>query len=369
MTTIMGRCRLALLMLCWLPACGVPAAEADKKLDWYGDFRFRLEHDWDSQTAAGVAREDRDRARVRARLGVNLHPAENFSFGARIRSGSRKSQQSPHVTVADFNGNDTGDSDLNADKWFARGETGKLWGWVGRNSSPFWQQNEMFLDEDATPRGIAAGYKFGDLAINAGYFSLPVGMRAYSGNLGAGQAVYATKFGATDFTAALGRYRFDADTSDPDAALLRNGNGARDYTIWAGSVQAQFGVGGHPLTVGVDVMHNSQSYAATVADRDQTDGYVASVIYGNLKAPGDWLAGYYYARIEKFAVNSSYAQDDWVRWGSATETDSSDFKGHELRAGCALQKNLNVLARLYLVDAITSVQDGKRFRVDFNYQF
>jgi hypothetical protein len=34
-----------------------------------------------------------------------------------------------------------------------------------------------------------------------------------------------------------------------------------------------------------------------------------------------------------------------------------------------LSKKINILARLYLVDAITSIQDGKRFRIDFNYAF
>ena len=34
-----------------------------------------------------------------------------------------------------------------------------------------------------------------------------------------------------------------------------------------------------------------------------------------------------------------------------------------------IASNMNVAARLYIVDAITSVQDGNRFRVDFNVKF
>jgi hypothetical protein len=45
------------------------------------------------------------------------------------------------------------------------------------------------------------------------------------------------------------------------------------------------------------------------------------------------------------------------------------MKGHELRFACALAGNMNVVARLYLADAITTIEDGKRFRVDFNYKF
>ena len=68
-------------------------------------------------------------------------------------------------------------------------------------------------------------------------------------------------------------------------------------------------------------------------------------------------------------MNASFAQDDWVRWGSSTQTDSSDLKGHEFRYAQQLTRSLQVMVRLYLVKAITSVQDGNRVRVDLNYRF
>ncbi|MGB5474944.1 MAG: hypothetical protein WBQ78_15895 [Gammaproteobacteria bacterium] len=45
------------------------------------------------------------------------------------------------------------------------------------------------------------------------------------------------------------------------------------------------------------------------------------------------------------------------------------MKGHELRAAYGLGDGMNLMARLYLVEAITSVEDGNRFRIDFNYSF
>ncbi len=156
---------------------------------------------------------------------------------------------------------------------------------------------------------------------------------------------------------------------------LRNGNGTRDYTLWVGNLQAKLQGAGKPLTLGLDVMHNSEDYSPTdpdpftAAHYDQRDGFVSFATFGQLKKRGDWLAAYYYAHIETLALNASYAQDDWVRWGSATQTDSSDLKGHEIRFAYSLAKNLNVVARWYLVEAVTSVQDGKRFRLDFNHKF
>jgi hypothetical protein len=105
------------------------------------------------------------------------------------------------------------------------------------------------------------------------------------------------------------------------------------------------------------------------ADDDETLGYVLSVQAGQLKKKHDWLVAYYYAHVETFAVNASYAQDDWFRFGQGPQTDSSDFEGHEFRAGYALSANINLLARLYFVEAITTEQDGNRFRLDLNWRF
>ena len=153
-----------------------------KTLTVYGDFRARLESDFDSQRANGVARDDRLRTRIRARLGLTYNPNDIFSFGVRMRTGSDDSQQSPHITIIDFDDNDTGDADVNLDKWYLKAKGKNVWGWIGRNSIPFWKQNELVLDDDVTPAGVGAGFKTSvgqnsQLQINTGYFSMPVGMK------------------------------------------------------------------------------------------------------------------------------------------------------------------------------------------------
>jgi hypothetical protein len=152
-------------------------------------------------------------------------------------------------------------------------------------------------------------------------------------------------------------------------------NGARDYLIGQASAQWSIPIGKIPLTLGADVMNNFLNYDAgdvapfPASDDDETFGFALSALLGQLKQRNDWLVGYYYSHIETFAVNASYAQDDWVRFGTGAQTASSDFKGHEIRLGYALSKNINLVARLYLVEAITTVQDGKRFRIDLNWKF
>lgn len=338
-------------------------------LQWSGDFRARLESDWNSHKSDGSQREDRDRLRARARLGVGIRPDETMTFGFRLRTGSESSHQSPHITLIDFDDNDTGDASVNFDKWYMRYSAGPGWAWVGREASPFWQQNELFWDEDVTLIGIASGYKLGGISATAGAFSLPVGMRAFAGNLAAAQLVYSGKWGEQAYTLAASQHAFNSNADDPDAARLRNGNGKRDYRIGSLNAQWKMPLAGRPLTFGVDRYHNRESYSAATPHRNATDGSVYSLSYGQLKEPGSWQLGYYHADIEQFAVNASYAQDDWMRWGSADETDASDFSGDEARLAYALSKSANLILRFYDVEANSSVQDGKRLRLDYNYRY
>ena len=81
------------------------------------DFRLRAEQDWNPDMADGASREDRARMRVRARIAMSYQANDTFPFATRLRSGADDSQQSPHITIIDFDGNDNGDANFNFDKW------------------------------------------------------------------------------------------------------------------------------------------------------------------------------------------------------------------------------------------------------------
>jgi hypothetical protein len=360
------RILLAALLLVVVSTPGVHAA-ADKHR-YHADFRFRLERDWDSRRSDGSERDDRLRARIRLRFGADFNLSERITLGFRARSGSAMSQQSPHITVVDFDRNDRGDADVMLDKWYLRGESagGRRSGWIGRNAFPFWKQNELFWDDDVTLVGLAGDsrHEFGDggaLSVHAGWFALPVGMRDFSGSLAAAQLVYTASAGKADLTAAAGYFDIESDPDDPDAGTLLAGDGLRDYGILVGNFQAAWTGGGRPILLGADLMHNGSA-------SEDADGHAVSVQYGGTKSKGDWLVGYWYARIERLAVVGSYAEDDWVRWGSATQTRGSDLEGHEFRVAWALDSRINLVARFCVVKSITTVEDGKRFRIDFNYK-
>ena len=97
---------------------------------------------------------------------------------------------------------------------------------------------------------------------------------------------------------------------------------------------------------------------------------------GSKSAAGDWLLGYYYSYQEALAVNSSYTQDDWVRWGKANQVRATNLKGSELRVTYTIRPGMNIFARLFLVHAIdllepgdTTKETGNRFRIEYNVSF
>lgn len=364
-----------------------PDGDEPSRWSLSGDLRLRLETDRDSRRSDGTLRDDRDRLRARLRLAVGVDLGRGTALGARLRTGSRDSQQSPHVTLHDFDGNPDGDRDILLDRWFVRREGERAWGWLGRNSLPFWTQNELFWDDDVTPAGLALGT--GGTAgesdrlrwwLTGAALAPPDGAVDFHGRLVGGQGRIETTTGSpvgpVRWTVASGLYVVGGE---PGAEHLRNGNGARDYRLWVTSVQAaDLDVLGRPLVLGVDLFRNLEDYSPTAdlrrdpfAERhhDQTEGHAVSVRWGDVRERGDWSVAYTFARIEALAVHASYAQDDFVRWGSATQTDSSDFRGHELHLVYALRPHLRLTLRAFTAEALTSPQDGDRVRFDVDVRF
>lgn len=367
---------LGLLLFANTIAYSAIKLDQEEKFQVYGDFRLRLETDWNNQDCDRVKSDDRTRLRVRARVGFQYDHNDCVTMGARVRTGPDSDHQSSNITIIDFNHNDTSDAHFNFDKWFLKVKSGCFWAWAGRETLPMWMQNERFWGKtDVIPAGIAAGAKTeigkcGYLQFNSGYFSLPVGMKDFSGNLGLGQIVFTNNWCPIGLTLASGVMFFDANSTDPDGALLPDGNGGRDYTVWVENIQIRFDMGDVPVQIGGDLCYNSRNYSATdpnaytATHRKEKDGWVVSIQAGKRKDPGDWLFRYTYADIDALATSSSYTQSSWVRWGTAT-----DIRGHEFRIVYIPCANWYLLGRVYIVRTKTCPQKGKRARLDCVFWF
>ncbi len=350
------------------------------ELTAYGDFRFRLEQDWDSYKSDGKKRDDRLRARIRLRLGLKYFLSDSSYLNIRLRTGAKHSQQSPHLTVVDFDGNDTGDRNFSLDKWYLKVAHSSSWVWFGRNSLSVWKDNELFLDDDVTPVGINIGKTLAKneirtVSVNAGHFLLPAGMRDFCGKMTYGQAVYKTLVKKYELTIVTGLFNFDkGNLGDIGCNLYQKFNGARDYSVWAINFQAKSTNLDKPISIGIDTVHNREKYGLddlgiSVANINQTNGWDFYVKYGDIEQNGNWLIGYWFADIEELAVNNSFSNDDWVRWGNATQTRASNMLGHEFRFAYKFDEGKNIVVRLYLAEAISGTEDGNRFRIDLNIAF
>lgn len=378
------------------------ADDPDHGFSFYGDVRGRVEYDWDSARGDGTERDDRGRVRIRARLGFE-YTRDGLEVGARLRTGSEASQQSPHITVYDFDGNSTGDADVDFDKWYVRYRTRRTRTFAGRDGIPWWFQDELIWDGDITPAGV--GFVFeetlgedAELTMSAGWFTLPEGMRRFRGDLFVAQAVYETTVGErNEWVVAAGYLGIDADTGKGDSAVLLHGNELRDYSTIVVDGQWNVAFGRDRLRLGATYSLNMENYddaspgSFDAAHADEDTGYTVFATWrgdrtraaavegtedGGDGRRGYWEVGAYYTHMETFAFNSSYMQDDWLRWGSMTQTRGSNFEGTELRGVYGFSRRLDLVARLYVVEGIRLTnpgdavrEDGKRFRLDANFRF
>jgi hypothetical protein len=349
----------------------------------FGDFRLRLEDDWDSRQGDGSMREDRLRLRFRLRLGLDLNLSERWRARVQLRSGPHDSQQSPHITIHDFDGGSDGPYEANFDYWYVSYRIEDLEVWAGRNQLSYWHQDDLYVFDNVTYPGIGATYSHGlgggALTWRVNYVALPVGMRRVSGRGLMAQAEYARDLESMGFSFGAGWIATRADPDDPDGDLLLTENGSRDYDVLNLQLQHRSTVLGRPLRLGFDYSHNFRDYSGAPPGsfsefhRDHVDGWVLEALWGPSGSPGDLQLGYYYSHTEALAAHSSYIQDDWARWGTSTQARLTNMKGSEFRVLFTITPNQNIFARWFFVDAIhllqpgdVALEDGKRFRIEYN---
>ncbi len=359
-----------IVVLAMLFIANTNAQDKVKKLKFSTDVRFRAEMDRNSKKNDGSMRADRDRLRYRARFGVSYNLTKNYEFGIRISSGNPKNQQSPHTTL----GNGFDSHQFSIDKAYIKIKSDKgLWVWAGKNSIPFWEQNELLWDADVNPEGISASGSFN--ISNAAKLTSVIGYYII-----ANDSEFSQKFGDHS-TMALAQFKYTT-SFDTNKFTLSSGmvvahiQEALDYNIWETSVQYKLNNAG--ITLGVDYFSNLADLEGKTdleGNRidsnfeDQKDGYAFSVKYGKNK----FGASITYASIEKYAIVDMFAQDDWVRWGNSDMTRSSNFKGFELNFKYKITKNFNSTLRFWNVEGIkktgTDLETGTRIRLDFNIKF
>lgn len=347
--------------------------------------RLRFESDWNVYRATGAARPGRDRLRLGGNSELQYTPIKELNLGVRVAIGNDNRGSYGNVDLIDFQNNPRPGNNVYLDKWYIKYNGDNWWLWGGRNTIPFWVQNDFFWDAIQTPAGAAIGgtakYDEHTLDFSLGHFATPDGKYAFNGQFTSMQAVDSIKIDEdSNAKAALGFFMFHGhhggkrnfsmvDPTNVSKSIAQDGS--RDYKILMANLQYVHLLWDKPLTLGADGFWNIQHYSPNDRDRitalyhDDVLGGVLSIKYGGNQKEGDWLLSYAYAYIQALAVHGDFAQSDWSRF----DPPGVDVQGHDFKASYTFNKNFTLAARTMLSERISTNERGNRFRLDFIFSF
>ena len=400
----------------WAGPGAVPAWV--RNLEWEGDLRVRAQLDsFESGNAQQISvldtnrnrslslmntTQDRERLRVRARIGLNAKIDENWSTGVRLTTGSATDPLSANQTLGSFNNRYT----VLMDRAYVRYRQGDEFNAVaGRFGNP-WFGTDLVWANDLSFDGVAAQWTprltpqwrgFATVAampvqevelasadkwLFGGQLGATFGNSAQDirGKVGLGYFHYENMLGKTspagstvnDYTAPQFAqkgntyYNISSDPAKPLLGLaaeyhLINLTGQVDFPSYAG--KRVILTGDYVQNVGF----NRKDVSARVGTRvdDPTTAYQLRAAFGDaeMKARHDWQVFAAYKRVERDAVLDAFTDSDFRLGGT-------DAKGYILGGTYGLGKNTSAGFRYLSGDSISGAPLSiDVFQFDLNVKF
>ncbi|MDB6048007.1 MAG: rane protein [Pseudomonas sp.] len=318
------------------------------KTQFKGDVRVRQETiKIDGQTNS----QDKDRQRIRARLGAYTEINPQVSTGIRIATGGSNDARSTNQDLDGYF--------VKKDLWLDQGyidyhptaiQNLHLIG--GKMSQPWVSMGDMIWDSDINPEGLAATYsvpvsKDFELFGSAGNYTLKDNidgdgtqfkndLRLNAGQLGA----RFTPIDALKVTLGGSVYQYQNDKDS--AALSVNGNNTDRFRLLEGFGQVDIKGLAVPLSVyGQYVVNNA-------TDSDEDTGWLTGV---KTKVFGFGL-DYNYRDTQRNAVVGAFTDSDFAN-------GTTGSRGHKLKVSYDIDKNFAVGATYFLTKADYAVASQK----------
>jgi len=348
------------------------AAAKDKGVDWAskvklkGDFRYRHE------MIDEEGKDQRDRQRIRARLGLEAKVADNMKAHLQFATGDLTDPRSTNATLGNSNLRKTIALDLGYVDWtVANGTVVSL----GKMKYPFERfGGSLFYDGDVNPEGGAIRYGAGNGLFASGWgfwlneFSSQADPMVYGAQVG-WQTGFGLKVAATyqNFSALQGNTAglidFGGNTTYGAAGTSCTGTGPvpcylYDYDLVEVSAEYGFNVAGRPVSVWADYIQN------TAVD-DLNEGYNLGVKLGKASDPGSWELAALYQDLEKDAAWGGWIDSDFG--GGTTQAKGFQFKGAWVPVKNT-SLNLTWFQNTRDYDA-SSETDYQRLQLDFSMKF
>ena len=306
-----------------------------------GDLRYRHE----SQDKDSV--QEKDRHRLRARIGVYGDVNDRVTFGTRLASGSSKTEAlgsyidaSPTSTNQDLTGEGSSKNiwlDLayfKIDSLLIDGVDATF----GKMKQPWDNISDLLFDGDVNPEGISTAYNVSlnestELAYQAGHFILE------NNNTEDDVALYSAQVSLTkDISESVG---LKAGLSYYDYVNMasqagKNNTAGIDFNIVQGFAELSLSQTSLPLTLFIDYAQNSEV--------DEED---VAWMSGVSTKSGDWSYAYNYRDVGIDSIYGNWSDSDFHGGGTGGS-------GHKFKVKYAMDKNLSAGATYF----VTEKEDG-----------
>jgi hypothetical protein len=329
----------------------VAAASDADRLRVKGDLRIRYQTDDLDHLPAEppIAVDERDRYRIRWRLGVDTDVNERWTVGFGLASGGSDSRSTNQTLTNAFA---TGDARLDYAyaRWQARDDVEAL---AGKFINPLWEPKDLLWDTDIRPDGFAARYRFApaggvDAFVTPAYLVLAEKFVEVQSDA----ALWALQAGATfalgertSFTLAPTYYGFQNTRGSigPVVAVprsnSRDGAGNLLYDYDAASVAAALTLNDLGRLPQVQVFGE---WVRAFDPNEEDTGWLAGATLGAAKVArfGDWQFAYNYRRLDR---------DAWPEFLGDSESffGATNFEGNEVEFALGLAKNVSLALDYY----------------------
>jgi hypothetical protein len=334
--------------------------EMFERFSWKGDFRLRYQFDHRDQ--AGTNNIDRNRARIRFRLGSTVHMYEDLDIGFRIVTGSLGSQTSSNTTLDGTFSN----KDINLDRAYFKWNPKPFTLQGGKFAVPF-MKSELVWDGDVNVEGVSEQYsrKMGDthLKLILGQFVLEENNSGDDIMLYAYQGVLEQQTRLGKFDVALAYYDY-ADHEDPGSAPTGavSNNTLSEVKVlnlmgmWSESVYGQ------PLKIFAEVAKNTGTLAPGQPDLDTA--WHVGFAYGKAgRKFADWDMRLIYRLVQTEAVLDAIADSDF-------HSGLSNARGVEAGAAMGLRKGIKLALTYFNTQEERGTSDEKEtYQLDLMFAF
>lgn len=332
--------------------------ESPDRVDFSGDLRLR----WEGINAEGS--DDRRRARLRARFGMRVTPAERLSISIRLATGSGDPVSRNLTLDSGFSARDIVIDRAHVD-WRL---TGAVTAKAGRFGLPWFRPggSQLVWDSDFTPEGLALEFDEGAFFGSAAAVDLdrPAGDDAMLTALQGG--IRGELPGDAAFVAGAGYFDYDDAAGGPpfhDGAPRGNrvdvaGNYLADFRLLELFAELRLSRRGVPIVAYADYVRN------TAASADD-DGYALGLRLGSAGQPGDLRFEAGWQETDPDAVVGLYTWSDLA-------SGEADSRGAFIETTYTLRENIELGATL--ISSQRGVADGPargfdRLMLDIEFSF